>query len=192
MNFYFLNWLKVNPFLRFLARAVLYSFFGSLTAVSVISIFSDLSWLRYAGIGLLAALIYFYWQARRRSANRVLERAVDRVLFFGAGDFYLNVFKILLEKKSTRKMFLEKNISLAEMESKLDEYIERGREEPIQRADLFSKLDNLLKAAWEAAQKRKSDTLEVQDLYLALSRLREEKISQLFKNFGIPPHQNEK
>ncbi|MBI2024978.1 MAG: ATP-dependent Clp protease ATP-binding subunit [Candidatus Harrisonbacteria bacterium] len=191
--------LKMTIAGRFVVRLVSFSVYGVFIVGSIISVLSDLSLLRAAGILIIIFLIdrFFHWgRAERSLANLpkgainaayylppssfgVVEWAFDRAMLDGE-KFFLYAARRLAGRKDIREGLLRMDAKPEELIDQIDNALKGGESQKASRADILKQAEDLIKTAFLKSYKFGSNQIEPKDLFSALSVVGGEKISRIF------------
>ncbi len=118
----------------------------------------------------------------------IIERAFDRAAIIG-GDFYLYLVDFLIQLPEIQKGLIRMDVNLDEFEKRIEEtgVSEENIRQKNSKTDLLQKVEMISKFAFLEAFKDQNKFIEPHELFAALGRVKDEKISRLFNLFGINP-----
>ena len=188
---------------EFLVRLVTYSFYVVLVAITLLLLFSDISFLRWSAVlfvlFLIDRLIHF-GEAERSlhsfkgekinlasavtpAAYRILNHAFRKTLLVNQ-DFYLILLKELIHWKDVRAALKRLSISPGEYLQKIEEYLEKPAKK-LKRTELLSLIEALIIAAYQNAMRTDEKFIESRNIFVALISVKDTNLIKLFELFNI-------
>ena len=201
--------LEFSAPLRFLWSLVTFSFYGVFIVGTILSVTSDIEWLRWAGVlcalWLVDRALHINtppYQLDKLSADkvagvnvaqfllpksfRIIVRALDRTGISG-GDFYLHLIKALLRDAGIRDALWRLEISPEEFEHKVDEEIAKytKKDKQYSHVELLARIELLIKMAFIEAYGEGSRHIALSNLFAALGTIDDAAVRRVFYLFSL-------
>ncbi len=191
--------LKMGGGGRFIARLLIYVFYGTLTASAVVLVFAELRWMQSLGVFLVLFLIdrlLHIHQAEEKLSHMskegrvnlalhlspeglsILEKAVDKASFIG-GSFSLWVARECLSRPDIKKFVYHLGLQWKDIDCKANKLLKENKQRS-KKDEILSLAENLVQQACFLALVKKSDYIEAKDLFIALGKISDLEAQQLF------------